>query len=70
MIFIKKNNLGTVIKIYEFMRFSAEPIFKDFILNIYAKRLIAKKEGRSDLVYFYKLLMNSLYGKFGQRKFS
>jgi hypothetical protein len=41
--------------------------FSEYIKEIYNKRLQYKKEG-NPVEVVYKLLMNSLYGKFGQRK--
>lgn len=40
---------------------------KDFIINLYEMRKIAKKEGKLAKSNTIKLLMNSLYGKFAQR---
>jgi len=42
-------------------------IFDNFIKDVYAKRLEAKKNGNKSLDYMYKLIMNSVYGKFGSR---
>lgn len=42
-------------------------VFKDFILIIYRWRLEAKKEGKHILAYILKLILNSLYGKTGQK---
>jgi hypothetical protein len=41
-------------------------IFKSFIEFFYNARLEAKKEGKFAYDTFYKIIMNSLYGKFGQ----
>ncbi|KKM05549.1 hypothetical protein LCGC14_1752980, partial [marine sediment metagenome] len=41
-------------------------IFRDFVEFFYAKRLEAKAAGDAAHSYMYKILMNSLYGKFGQ----
>ena len=43
--------------------------FKDYIRNVYTRRIEAKKKGETVMAEVYKLLMNSLYGKFGQRDF-
>lgn len=40
--------------------------FKDFVKDLYAKRMIAKQNKDALLTDTYKLLMNNLYGKFGQ----
>lgn len=42
------------------------PIFRGFVEDLYARRLQAKAAGNATLDWFYKILMNSLYGKFGQ----
>jgi hypothetical protein len=82
VIYIKKNNnkwhwgneINTAIelglkylKIYRVRRYKGKEIFKEFIEDIYKLRLDAKKEKNICLTEFYKLLMNSLYGKFGQQ---
>jgi len=41
--------------------------FRSYIENLYSLRLKAKEE-KSSTQLIYKLLMNSLYGKFGERK--
>lgn len=50
---------------YGYIFFRKEKVFERFISEYYEKRKIEKEEG---LRAFYKLIMNSLYGKFGQRK--
>lgn len=42
-----------------------ESPFKDFVSTLYECRLEARKEGNEALAYVYKILMNSLYGRFG-----
>lgn len=39
--------------------------FDKFISDIYEKRIEAKKNRQDSMVFIYKLLMNSLYGRFG-----
>ncbi|XP_055814596.1 DNA polymerase-like [Solanum dulcamara] len=39
--------------------------FKDFVSSLSEKRKEAKKEGNVAMDYVYKILMNSLYGRFG-----
>ena len=54
--------------IYELYVFNdVEPIFKDFIKELYERRLEAKKTGNKALDLIFKLLMNSCYGKFGEK---
>ena len=43
-----------------------EPIFKEFIGDMYARRLKAQKEGDETTRFIVKLIMNSTYGKLGQ----
>src|SRR5690606_32672553 len=45
-----------------------EPLFQEFIRDWYSTRLTAQKEGNDGLAYVCKILMNSLYGKFGQKE--
>ncbi|KAF5191917.1 Dna polymerase [Thalictrum thalictroides] len=42
-----------------------ESPFVDFVNDLYEKRLEAKRLGQTSLVFGYKLIMNSLYGRFG-----
>ena len=42
-------------------------IFSEYVQYFYTKRLEAKEQGNKVLDYFYKIMLNSLYGKFGQR---
>ena len=39
--------------------------FKNFVNSLYENRSQAKKDGNEALSYVYKILMNSLYGRFG-----
>ena len=43
-----------------------EPLFKEFVEYFYTLRLKAKEKGDEIESFFLKILMNSLYGKFGQ----
>lgn len=43
------------------------PIFRDYVKFFYSKRQQFKQEGHEAFNYCCKLLMNSLYGKFGQK---
>lgn len=42
-----------------------ESPFKDFVSSLFSSRLEARKDGNEALSYVYKILMNSLYGRFG-----
>lgn len=43
------------------------PLFTRFVEELYAMRLVATHQGDSVRRYLLKILMNSLYGKFGQK---
>lgn len=57
--FIEKINFGYV--------YEAGYIFEEFVDYIYDKRKIAKQENNNLDANFLKLILNSLYGKFGQQ---
>jgi hypothetical protein len=59
---------GFEVEIFEIIEYEGKPIFKDFAEFFYNERLKIKKINPSKALYF-KLIMNSLYGKFGQRQF-
>ena len=56
-----------VLKIHKIREYEGKYIFKDYIEDIYAMRLKAKEDNNKCLIDFFKLLMNSLYGKLGQK---
>lgn len=58
---------GHVRKIHRVALYDASPLFKDYVDHIYALKLAAKQAGNEVQVWFYKRLLNALYGKFGQR---
>lgn len=47
---------------------AAEPIFDEFVRDVYERKVAAEREGNWALRTIYKLLGNSLYGKFGQAR--
>ncbi|MCK9593786.1 MAG: hypothetical protein M0Q91_17440, partial [Methanoregula sp.] len=47
--------------------YETPPLFKQWVDEMYATRKRYRAEGNDQYQYFCKLLMNSLYGKFGQR---
>lgn len=55
----------TVIPIKGYLYEKGEGFFYRFVTELSNNRLKAKKEGNSGLSYVYKILMNSLYGRFG-----
>jgi len=54
-------------KVYEIALYDKAVIFKDFVDYFYQKRLEYKNSSNFAFSYLCKLLLNSLYGKFGQR---
>jgi hypothetical protein len=57
---------GNIVEIYEVSVYENQPIFREYIDYFYGKRMEAKKRGDKVMDYFFKFMMNSLYGKFGQ----
>lgn len=58
-----------ITRIKRFVYFQhSEPIFKEYIDKLMKLKLDAEAKGNSALRTIAKILMNSLYGKFGQRK--
>lgn len=55
-----------IIKVYHTIYFERQTNFKEFIDTYYKLRLAASKEGDEVRDLFYKLVMNSSYGKFAQ----
>ncbi len=56
-------------KILEGIEFEEKDfIFKDFINELYEQRKKAKDENNAVMDYILKIIMNSLYGKFGQKR--
>ena len=60
---LAENAIGEVFSV---ALYEKDRIFSDFIKFFYDQRLQAKAEGNSSYSQFYKIIMNSLYGKFGQ----
>jgi hypothetical protein len=40
-------------------------LFEDFVNTLFSARQLAKQQGRDGVSFVYKILMNSLYGRFG-----
>jgi hypothetical protein len=59
---------GAEVKIHEGRVFSAAPIFAEFAETLYKMKSQAEHEGLSGKRYIYKIVSNSLYGKWGQRR--
>lgn len=55
-------------KVREMVVYQSAHAFQEFVDDLYSKRKEAKKQGNEPLSLLYKLLLNSLYGKFAERK--
>lgn len=55
----------TVLPLSGYLYETKESPFKEFVNSPSSSRIEAKKEGNDALSYVYKILMNSLYGRFG-----
>jgi len=55
-----------IIKVLQVAIYDKAPIFRDYIEYFYNRRLEARAEDNESGSYMFKLMMNSLYGKFGQ----
>ena len=60
---------GWVKEVHHAYRYHSYPLFANFMGTIYNYRQKAKSEGKKAQSYLFKLIMNSLYGKFGQKKY-
>lgn len=59
---------GAAVRILSGILFHAEPIFREYVESLHAKKNEAEAEGNKGLRYIFKKLLNSLYGKMGQRR--
>nr|XP_016499917.1 PREDICTED: DNA polymerase-like [Nicotiana tabacum] len=50
---------------YMFQNMNPGSPFGEFVGSLFESRLKARKEGNDSMAYVYKILMNSLYGRFG-----
>lgn len=58
---------GHAIHWRKWAQYKVSDLFSTYVDELYGLRLKAQEEGREDYAQFCKLLLNSLYGKFGQR---
>jgi len=58
---------GHIVKVHDCAIYEQQPIFKDFIEYFYNERIKASAKGDTTSSNLFKIMMNSLYGKFGQR---
>lgn len=61
---------GQSFEVIRYNIYEAKEIFKSYVDTLYELRKSFVKQGNEQYQYFCKLLMNSLYGKFGQRNTS
>ena len=59
---------GEILEVKEVAIYQKAKIFKDFVDYFYNLRLKYKKEKNEIMQYFVKIFLNSLYGKFGEKK--
>lgn len=56
-----------ILKVHNYSIYEMDYIFSDFVDFFYNERLKAKEQNNEIKSYMYKILLNSLYGKFGQK---
>lgn len=61
---ISQGHVATCVRAAVYYR---APLFADYIDFMYQTRLAAREAGDETSAWLYKIMMNSLYGKFGQR---
>lgn len=54
-------------KVHQAAFYSHKPIFTKFVSELYNVRMQFKKQGNKQYEQFTKIILNSLYGKFGQK---
>lgn len=57
---------GRILAHREWIEYDCEPILSDFVTDIWGARREAILDGNELSANFYKMMMNGLYGKFGQ----
>ena len=56
-----------IVHVHRCAVYDRAPIFRDFITTLFAERVVALRDGDLFTSLTLRLLLNSLYGKFGQR---
>lgn len=59
--------LGKIHRVFHVAVYDREKLFKPFIEFMWSQRLHWIKQGVAAFAFFFKILMNSFYGKWGQR---
>ena len=65
--FLLSDNTSEILGVNSYCLYQMDYIFSDYIDFFYSKRIEAKKSGDMLQSEIFKLFMNSLYGKFGQK---
>ena len=60
--------MGWIVNVKRVFAYRSETIMRGFVDKLYADRMEYRKEGNKAYDLFTKLTMNSVYGKFGQRR--
>jgi hypothetical protein len=58
---------GIVREVERAVTYERAPLFREYVQELYAKRRLFESQDNPAFGFFCKLLLNSLYGKFGQR---
>ena len=61
-------DLGVIEQVLEVAAYEPGRIFTDYVSFFYEKRKTAKLQGKREQALLFKLMLNSLYGKFGQKQ--
>ncbi|MEM2475234.1 MAG: DNA polymerase, partial [Thermofilaceae archaeon] len=56
-----------VLEVFDVVLYDSHAVFRSYVEDLYSKRLEAKEKGDKAMDLLYKLLLNSLYGKFAER---
>lgn len=59
--------LGHVRAVRWWARYSLDLLFRDYVIDLYRQRLAARRAGDNERETACKLMLNALFGKFGQR---
>lgn len=57
----------SIVEVHEVVFYSMRPLFSEFVDYFYEKRMEFRSKGDNLRSYMFKIFLNSLYGKFGQR---
>src|SRR5262249_7552443 len=57
---------GDIVNVYAACVYDGANIFADYVDYFYDKRMMFEAEGNKAFSFMFKIMLNSLYGKFGQ----